>query len=307
MAALADASGEDEMVHSPAASGEIVVGVDGSASSNAAVRWAAAQGARRNIPLRLVHVAAAPSVTNVMLPVPAEFEQWQDTQAREVLREATELVAQVGAETGATVRIADTDIYHAAPVPTLIDLSKGAELIVVGSRGMGAFRRTLLGSASTGLLHHAHCPVAVIHDGPTPAPQLPVVVGVDGSPASAEAVTLAFAEASRLGVDLVAVHAWSDDSLFSVPGVDWAAVMVTEEEVLSQRLAGMAEDHPDVTVHRVVVRDQPARYLAEQAQGAQLLVVGSHGRGGFAGMLLGSVSTALAHTVTIPLIVARRY
>jgi nucleotide-binding universal stress UspA family protein len=134
-----------------------------------------------------------------------------------------------------------------------------------------------------------------------------VVVGVDGSPASVEAVTLAFAEASRLGVDLVAVHAWSDDSLFSVPGVDWAAVMVTEEEVLSQRLAGMAEDHPDVTVHRVVVRDQPARYLAEQAQGAQLLVVGSHGRGGFAGMLLGSVGTALAHTVTIPLIVARRY
>ena len=109
------------------------------------------------------------------------------------------------------------------------------------------------------------------------------------------------------GVDLVAVHAWSDDSLFAVPGVDWAAVVVAEEEVLSQRLAGMAQDYPDVTVQRVVVRDQPARYLAEQAQGAQLLVVGSHGRGGFAGMLLGSVSAALAHTVTIPLVVARRY
>ena len=93
----------------------------------------------------------------------------------------------------------------------------------------------------------------------------------------------------------------------AVPGVDWAAVSVGEEEILAQRLAGMSEDYPDVTVHRVVVRDQPARYLAEQAQSAQLLVVGSHGRGGFAGMLLGSVSTALAHTVTIPMIVARRY
>lgn len=288
------------MVHNPSAPGEIVVGVDGSASSNAAVRWATAQAGRRNAPLRLVHVAAAPSITNVMPAVPTEFEAWQDTQAREVLREATELVAQISAETGVSARIADTDIYHAAPVPTLIDLSKGAEMIVVGSRGMGAFRRTLLGSASTGLIHHAHCPVAVIHDGPTPSADLPVVVGVDGSPASVEATALAFAEASRLGVDLVAVHAWSDDSLFAVPGVDWAAVVVGEEEILSQRLAGMSEDYPDVTVHRVVVRDQPARYLAEQAQSAQLLVVGSHGRGGFAGMLLGSVSTALAHTVTTP-------
>ena len=259
-----------------------------------------------NAALRLVHIAAAPSVTNVMVPVPAEFEEWQDTQAREVLREATELVAQVGAETGAAVRIADTDIYHAAPVPTLIDLSKGADMVVVGSRGMGAFRRGLLGSISTGLIHHAHCPVAVIHDGPTPPSHLPVVVGIDGSPASVEATKVAFAQASRRGVDLVAVHAWSDDSLFAVPGVDWAAVAVGEEEVLAERLAGMSEDYPDVTVHRVVVRDQPARYLAEQAQSAQLLVVGSHGRGGFAGMLLGSVSTALAHTVTIPLVVARR-
>ncbi|TGD87437.1 universal stress protein [Mycolicibacterium sp. CH28] len=295
------------MGHTAGASGEIIVGVDGSAASNAAVRWAAHEGGTRNIALRLVHVAQAPAVTNVMTPVPTEFEEWQDTQARQVLAEARELVAQVGTETGAPARIADADIYHATPVPTLVDLSKGAELIVVGSRGMGAFRRGLLGSISTGLIHHAHCPVAVIHDGPVPASHLPVVVGIDGSPLSSEATDLAFAEASRRGVDLVAVHAWSDDSLFAVPGVDWSAVAAGEAELLAERLAGMAEDYPDVTVHRVVVRDQPARYLAEQAQNAQLLVVGSHGRGGFAGLLLGSVSTALAHTVTIPLIVARRH
>lgn len=294
------------MVHSPYASGEMVVGVDASASSNAAIRWAAHHAGMHNLALRLVHVAAAPSITDVMVPVPTDLGEWQDTQARAVLREATELVARVGEETGAPVRISDTEIYHAAPVPTLIDLSKGVDMIVVGSRGMGAFRRGLLGSISTGLIHHAHCPVAVIHDGPTPPSHLPVVVGIDGSPASVEATAVAFAEASRRGVDLVAVHAWSDDSLFAVPGVDWAAVAVGEEEVLAQRLAGMSQDYPDVTVHRVVVRDQPARYLAEQAQSAQLLVVGSHGRGGFAGMLLGSVSTALAHTVTIPLVVARR-
>ncbi|AQT81608.1 universal stress protein [Mycolicibacterium litorale] len=295
------------MGHTAGASGEIIVGVDGSAASNAAVRWAAQEAGNRNLALRLVHVAPAPAVTNVMLPVPTEFEAWQDTQARQVLAEARELVTQVGAETGTSVRISDADIYHAAPVPTLVDLSKGAELIVVGSRGMGAFRRGLLGSISTGLVHHGHCPVVVIHDGPAPATHLPVVVGIDGSPTSVEATELAFAEASRRGVDLVAVHAWSDDSLFAVPGVDWSAVATGEEELLAERLAGMAEIYPDVVVHRVVVRDQPARYLAEQAQNAQLLVVGSHGRGGFAGMLLGSVSTALAHSVTIPLIVARRH
>jgi nucleotide-binding universal stress UspA family protein len=291
------------MMHS---SGELVVGIDGSAASNAAVRWATHEAGLHNVTLRLIHIGASPTVTNVMTPVPTEFEEWQDKQARQIVDEALALVQEIGVVTGAPVRIAGTDIYHAAPVPTLIDLSKDAAMVVVGSRGMGAFRRGLLGSISTGLIHHGHCPVAVIHDGPTPAAHLPVVVGIDGSPASVEATQIAFAEASRRGVDLVAVHAWSDDSLFAVSGVDWAAVATGEEELLAERLAGTAEDYPDVTVHRVVVRDQPARYLAEQAEMAQLLVVGSHGRGGFAGMLLGSVSTALAHTVSIPLIVARR-
>lgn len=289
-----------------ASSGEIVVGIDGSAASNAAVRWAAHEAGLHNVALRLVHIGASPSAMNVMRPVPTEFEDWQDEQARQIVNESLALVEYIGAETGAEVRIAGTDIYHAAPVPTLIDLSKDAAMVVVGSRGMGAFRRGLLGSMSTGLVHHAHCPVAVIHDGPSPAAHLPVVVGIDGSPASVEATQIAFAEASRRGVDLVAVHAWSDDSMFAVPGVDWVAVATGEEELLAERLAGKAEDYPDVSVHRIVVRDQPARYLAEQAEMAQLLVVGSHGRGGFAGMLLGSVSTALAHTVSIPLIVARR-
>lgn len=289
------------------ATGEIVVGVDGSAASGAAVRWAAYEAGLWNVPLRLVHVGAAPAVTNVMQPVPTEFEDWQDTQARELLDEACALVDAVGAETGAPVRIAGTDIYHASPTATMIDLSKGAALIVVGSLGKGAFRRTLIGSTSIGLVRHAHCPVAIIREGPMPAAHLPVVVGVDGSPASVEATRLAFEEASRRGVDLVAVHAWSDNSLFAVSGIDWAAVTAGEEQLLAERLAGAAEDFPDVTVHRLVVRDQPARFLAEQSEAAQLLVVGSRGRGGFTGMLLGSVSSALAHTVTTPLIVARRH
>ena len=94
-------------------------------------------------------------------------------------------------------------------------------MIVVGCRGLGAIGRRLLGSVSWGLVHHAHCPVAVIHDEdplmPTPA-MAPVVVGIDGSPASEAATAIAFEEASRRGVELVAVHAWSDFAVAELPG-----------------------------------------------------------------------------------------
>ena len=93
-------------------------------------------------------------------------------------------------------------------------------MIVVGCRGLGAIGRRLLGSVSSGLVHHAHCPVAVIHDEDPMMPhpsEAPVVVGIDGSPASEQATAIAFEEASRRGVDLVAVHAWSDFSAFDLP------------------------------------------------------------------------------------------
>jgi nucleotide-binding universal stress UspA family protein len=165
-----------------------------------------------------------------------------------------------------------------------------------------------LGSVSTGLVHHAHCPVAIIHDEDPlmPHPSLaPVVVGVDGSPASERAVAIAFEEASLRGVDLVAVHAWSDTGLLEFPGADWSELRIRAEETLSERLAGWAERYPDVLVRRIVVADRPAHQLLEQAAAAQLLVVGSHGRGGFAGMVLGSVSTSVIHGARMPVIVAR--
>jgi len=103
----------------------------------------------------------------------------------------------------------------------------------------------------------------------------------------------------------VAVHAWSDTGVFEFPGADWSTQQAEAEEVLSERLSGWQERYPDVLVRRVVVGDRPAHQLLEQAESAQLLVVGSHGRGGFAGMLLGSVSTAIAHTAKTPVIIAR--
>ena len=170
------------------------------------------------------------------------------------------------------------ELFSSAAIPTLVDLSKDAELLVTGSRGSGGWPGRILGSVSSALLRHAHCPVAIIHDEDLLMPypvQAPVLVGVDGSSASELATAIAFDEASRRNVGLIALHAWSDVDVSEWPGVDWPATQSMAEQVLAERLAGWQEQYPDVNVRRIVVRDQPARQLVERSEEAQLLVVGS--------------------------------
>ena len=283
----------------------IIVGVDGSPASRVAVDWAARDAALRGADLKLVHVLVPPAVMAFPeVPMPPGFMEWQDEEGRRLLDSAVKTVEEAGAEVEVS-----TDMVSGPAVPVLADLSSSAQMIVVGCRGHGALARGLLGSVSTGLAHHAHCPVAIIHDeDPLMAhpSKAPVVVGVDGSPASENAVAIAFEQASFRGVDLLAVHAWSDTGVFEFPGADWSTLQAAGEQTLSERLAGWQERYPDVLVRRVVVADKPAHQLLEQAESAQLLVVGSHGRGGIAGMLLGSVSTSVLHGARMPVIIVRR-
>jgi nucleotide-binding universal stress UspA family protein len=285
----------------------VLVGVDGSAPSRVAVDWAAREAAMRNLPLTIIHVI--PSATLPMwqeMPTPTELATQLEKDGREVLRDARR-TAEESNRGSHPIRV-DTELVTAGVVPALVDLSKDAEMIVVGCRGLGGISRRLVGSVSWGLVHHANCPVAVIHDEdplmPIPA-MAPVVVGIDGSPASESATAIAFDEASRRGVELVAVHAWSDFAVSELPGIEWSDVEKQAEEALAERLAGWQERYPDVTVRRVVVLERPAHQLLKQSESAQLTVVGSHGRGGFAGMLLGSVSSAVAESARMPVIVAR--
>ena len=167
---------------------------------------------------------------------------------------------------------------------------------MLSDRGLGVVGRAVLGSVSSGLVHHARCPVAIVHADQAQAPDRtsPVLLGIDGSPASEAATALAFDEASRRKVDLVALHAWSDVGIFPVVGMNWHEYEDEGHEVLGERLAGWQEQYPDVHVRRRIVCDKPVRWLIEESQQAQLVVVGSHGRGGFPGMLLGSVGSAVA-------------
>lgn len=286
----------------------VLVGVDGSAASKAAVQWAVRDAALHNRAITLVHVVVPVVHTAAVSPefaFPAEYFRWQEDTAAELLADARAAIEDSSDE--AKSLTVHSVVLHGGAVATLVDLSKDSDMVVIGSRGQGAFSRALLGSVSTGLIHHAHCPVAVIReDAPAVPADAPVLVGIDGSPASMSATEIAYDEASRRGVGLVALHAWRDiTTVYELPGLDVEQLGEDARLALSERLSGFDERYPDVAVRRVVVCDQPARQLAEHAKDAQLVVLGSHGRGGFAGMLLGSVSSAVVHAVKTPTIVAR--
>ena len=291
----------------------VVVAVDGSPSSQVAVRWAARDAAMRHVALTVVHVAPSLAAPASMWGwpadrIPEEVLEIQENEARRVITEAINVAKDDGA--GGDRPEIDSELFFGSPVPTLVDLSKEAQMVVVGCRGRTGRHRRLLGSVSTGLIHHAHRPVAVIHDevpSSLQSAQLPVLVGIDGSRASELATAIAFEEASWRGVDLVALHVWSDADMPALIGIEESALQSAAEKALAESLAGWNERYPEVTVHRLVEFERPARHLLDKSERAQLVVVGSHGRGGFAGMLLGSVSTAVAQAARVPVIVARQH
>jgi nucleotide-binding universal stress UspA family protein len=290
----------------------ILVGVDGSAAALGAVRWAARDAALRNVPLTLVHVLDAPLPEWFEAGALAGFRQWQEQRARDVIEAAIKVAQESTGECG-PIQV-DSKVFRSATVPMLVDLSKAAEMVVVGYRGHGGVLvRSFLGSVSSGLVYHAHCPVAVIHDEKplfSNVARAPVLVGIDGSAASEAATAIAFDEASRRGVGLIALHAWTDlrvsDFKEVFPNFDWDVGLAKEEETLGERLAGWHERYPEVEIHRRIEIGEPARWLIEASELAQLIVIGSHGRGGFAGMLLGSVGAAVVNRIKIPVIVARQ-
>jgi nucleotide-binding universal stress UspA family protein len=275
----------------------VVVGVDGSEQSRIAMRWAAEYAAHHRAPLQIVYAIDVPVDYGPGLSGPLFDAEQLRGHGESVVAAAKPDAAEMAASIAEIV--ISTAAVTGSPVAVLRERGKSARLLVVGSRGLGAIRRTLLGSVSTSLARHAECPVAVIPE--TAADTGPIVVGVDGSACSADAIAIAFDEASRRGTRLVAVHTWSEFYHYDAR----TTMQTAAEAVLSESLAGYAEKYPEVSVERVVAQEPPAKAILTAAATAQLVVVGSHGRRGFAGMTLGSVAQAVLHGAECPLIIAR--
>lgn len=262
----------------------VVVGVDGSSSSLAAVAQAAAEAQRRRAELRVVHAFS--------WPVRPMYTPLDPSPLNRLVHEAAQHARSVAPEVEVVEAVATGDA-----VAVLEAESRAADLVVVGSRGMGGFIGMLLGSTAVSLAAHGLCPVMVVREEPAGAG--PIVLGVDGSPAGEKAVDFAFAEAALRGTEIVAVHAWLPD--YAPPGVSPESA----ERLLAQALAGRTETYPDVTVRQDLVGGETREVLIEASRTAQLLVAGARGRGGFAGLLLGSVSQALLQHAHCPVTVVR--
>ena len=283
-------------------SGLVVVGVDGSDSSLSAVEAAAREARWRGADVRLVHAFIWPAMH---VPLGRSFlgppESGLRHMVERLMAQAHERARTVAPEVEVTRAVVPGE-----QLTVLEAQSRSAELVVVGSRGMGGFVGLMVGSTAVHLAAHGRCPVLVVREQGQSAG--PIVVGVDGSSAGAGAVDFAFAEAALRGVDIVALHAWTtwnapmptpqDESMLR-------ALAAGEERLLSEALVGHQETYPGVNVKREVVHGGTREALIEASRTAQLLVVGARGRGGFAGLLLGSVSQAMLHHAHCPVAVVR--
>ncbi|PXY30343.1 universal stress protein [Prauserella sp. PE36] len=287
----------------------IVAGVDGSTSALHAVAWAATEAAPRREKLRLVSAYAVPEHGYpAFLTSVGELREGLRAQGEDRLREARE-----AAEKAAPGIDVETVLVEADPTVTLLGESRTARVVVLGSRGLGGFSGLLVGSTAVALAAHGSCPVVVVRgrgaEGVAPA-EGPVVVGLDGSPASVAAIEFAFAEASARGLPLVAVRTWNDVMLEATLrmyplSVNPDDIDAEERALLEAQVDAVREDYPEVPVEAVVARGRAARTLLEHSERAQLVVVGSRGRGGFRGLLLGSTSRALVTHASCPVAVVR--
>lgn len=286
----------------------VVAGVDGSDTSLDAARWAASIAHRMKATLLLAH--ALPQSGALLSPAAVLMQSQFLSQLREdgeaIIDRATALLRS---------EFPDLDIeYSIGPESAgahLLEEADDARMLVLGATGAGAVRSLFVGSTALHVANRATCPVTVWRGSTESA--LPderrVVVGVDGSSVSDNAVVQAFELADLTGAPLTAVHAWRGSSALGAGGtgilVDWKAVEQEESALLSEGMAGMSERFPDVSVSHVTEQGSAAEVLIRQSKGAQAIVVGSHGRGPIVGALMGSTSQNLLHHAPCPVIICR--
>ncbi|MGR6918119.1 universal stress protein [[Actinomadura] parvosata] len=265
----------------------VVVGVDGSEEGLRAVEWAAGEAGRRERPLLIVHAFIWPLMKVPLGPAPgAPAEGGLRHAAERVLAAALERARQVAPAVEVT-----TDLPEAEPAVALLHRSRQAELLVVGSRGLGELGGLLLGSVGARLAAEAACPVVVVR-GPAAA-RGPVLVGIAGQDGTGELLAFAFAHAARTATTVTLAHV--GDGATDDDGTGRLGDPVPE-----RALAPWRERYPAVGVVRETLTGHPGKALMRAASGASLLVVGSHHRHELEALLLGSVSRSAVHHAACP-------
>lgn len=265
----------------------IIVGVDGSEHSAVALAWALGEAELRRAEVRVLVVNDNPT---------------RDRVVEEAVANVVNRFRARRPTAGITATIA-----RGRPAAELIRSSARAQLVVLGARGRGAAAGMLLGSVSTKVATHAHCPVVVVREH---RERGPVLVGVDDTPHGQQVLRFAFEEAVARQAELVVARVWE------APGAEYSVVLAPPEELaearsqaefsLGMQLAGWHERYPDLQVRRHTPRGHPVETLSARARHAQLLVVGHRTRRGWFGkLLLGSVASGLLHRAHCPIAVIR--
>ena len=290
----------------PASAKRIVVGVDGSMASRDALRWSLEEARIWHGTVEAVHAWSYPVMTYVpgVLPPPTFAREDLEAEARQVLDTTVDAVLGDAAPGPRVDRL----VVEGSAAKELIERSRHAAMLVVGHRGHGGFTGLLLGSVAEQCAAHAGCPSVITRpmervEAAAPGHPVRVVVGVDGSETARRALQWAADEAQRRGADLEIVHAWHPPIQplgLVLPAVDRASSEANGKALLGAATSAVGS-RPFI-VEPVLVEGPPARSLLEVSAGAALLVVGSRGRGGFAGLLLGSASSQVLHHAPCPLV-----
>lgn len=283
--------------------GPIVVGYDGSPDSDRALDWGHRVADSTGDRLQVLVVGHGSGATAPRVP---GFEEKGVLQM--ICARAEGRLAELGVEDP------DIEILQGHAAGKLIEAGGSSSMIVLGSRGHGRVKGLLIGSVSQHVARYASCPVVVVRSPKHPGAGR-VVVGVDGSGGSRTALEFACGQAQALGLPVTVLHCFRPrqplgDSADPVSGVPVAAAVLTEDTATAQRIlersvSGLDHLYPDVKVTTETVPAPAQKTLTKASSTADLVVVGSRGRGAFQGLLLGSVSQEILRTAHCPVAVAR--
>lgn len=282
--------------------GKVLVGFDGSADAERALAWGIEEASGRHAPLRVV-IARGDRLSSYPRP------DWVAGVTAESVGQAQEILKVAGLPTELV------EVSDGSPSEVLVRASDPSTLVVLGSHGYGRISGPFLGSVSQHVARYAAGPVVVVRPAINPG-STRIVVGVDGSGGSEDALEFAFERASRSDVTLFVLYGWRSSASLTmgrggtVPfgatvSVDVAEEVAAAEPLLAETVAGLSEKYPDVEVYREAIPVPAARALADASQSAAMVVVGSRGRGAFAGLLLGSVSQSVLHHAECPVAIVR--